>query len=661
MKQTIQPHDLVRLKFINDAHMSQDGKSIVYTITHVDEKSEEEFSAIWIQSVETGEKRQLTAGDAYDSSPQFSPDGHQIAFMSTRGGKPQIYTVFIKSGDVHPVTDMVQGVSSGPVWSPDGTTIAFGAGPPADGDFDPSKPYRVTRAVYRFDAIGYLDSTVEDIYVITIEDGQTRQLTNDGLMNRQPRWSPNGREILYEATMDPDRFDCIFPWLRIVDMDAQVRDILGEWGTGSDATWLPDGKRVAFIGRPNEDGWKNWSSKSDLWVVDTQGGQPECRTAGLEVGIGSILQPDLPNIVLMAKHQILIPDGQMAFVNIQVGGITPIYRIALSGDESFESIVGGNRSCVPLAINQDMLMYAASEINNPADLFVSDIDGNNERLLTEVNASVLSEFHLPEIEQLLFPGTDGKQVEGWLLKPPGCEAPYPTVLYIHGGPQSGFGHMYSFDHQMLTGAGYAVLLINYRNSTGYGSEFSSETRGDLGNLDYQDLMVGLDHIIGRGLADPDRLGVCGLSAGGNMSSWIVGQTDRFKAAVPENPVTNWRTMYGCSDIGVWFSVALLGGHPHEIPDIYSKCSPITHAHKCTTPTLLIQCEDDFRCPAEQSEQFYTVLKANGCIVEMLRIPAHSHVGAINGKPIARRAQNEALLGWMNKYVLGIETEGEYAS
>ena len=193
MKQTIQPHDLVRLKFINDAHMSQDGKSIVYTITHVDEKSEEEFSAIWVQSVETGEKRRLTAGDAYDSSPQFSPDGDQIAFMSTRGVKRQIYSIFIKGGEVHPVTDMVQGVSSGPVWSPDGTTIAFGAGPSPDGDLDPGKPYRVTRTVYRFDAIGYLDSTVEDIYVITIEDGQTRQLTNDGLMNRQPSWSPNGR------------------------------------------------------------------------------------------------------------------------------------------------------------------------------------------------------------------------------------------------------------------------------------------------------------------------------------------------------------------------------------------------------------------------------------------------------------------------------------
>jgi dipeptidyl aminopeptidase/acylaminoacyl peptidase len=155
--------------------------------------------------------------------------------------------------------------------------------------------------------------------------------------------------------------------------------------------------------------------------------------------------------------------------------------------------------------------------------------------------------------------------------------------------------------------------------------------------------------------------VCGLSGGGNLSSWIVGQTDRFKAAVPENPVTNWLSMYGVSDIGVWFSVEELGGHPHEIPEIYARCSPITYAHNCTTPTLLIQGENDFRCPAEQSEQFYNVLKANGCTVEMLRIPANSHVGAIAGTPIARRAQNEALLGWMNKYVLGIETEGEYTS
>ena len=187
-----------------------------------------------------------------------------------------------------------------------------------------------------------------------------------------------------------------------------------------------------------------------------------------------------------------------------------------------------------------------------------------------------------------------------------------------------------------------MLFINQRGSIGYGDAFATQILGDWGNLDASDLIAGVDHAIARGLADPDRQGVCGLSGGGNLSCWLVGQTDRFKAAVPENPVTNWVSFYGVSDIGPWFAVAELGGHPHEIPEVYRRCSPITYAHRCTTPTLLIQGEADYRCPAEQSEQFYDVLKASGCPVEMLRLPASAHAGSIRGAPALRRAQNEAL-------------------
>ena len=153
------------------------------------------------------------------------------------------------------------------------------------------------------------------------------------------------------------------------------------------------------------------------------------------------------------------------------------------------------------------------------------------------------------------------------------------------------------------------------------------------------------------MADADRLGVCGLSGGGNLTCWIVGQTTRFKAAIPQNPVTNWRSFYGTSDIGIYFGVEQMGGHPHEIPEVYEKCSPITYAHRCTTPTLMVQSELDWRCPAEQSEQFYTVLKAQGCIVEMLRQPGGSHVASISGAVKLRRAHNEAMLDWFERYVL----------
>ena len=170
-------------------------------------------------------------------------------------------------------------------------------------------------------------------------------------------------------------------------------------------------------------------------------------------------------------------------------------------------------------------------------------------------------------------------------------------------------------------------------------------------------MAGVDFVIDKGIADPDRLGVCGLSGGGILTCWIVGQTDRFKAAVPENPITNMTSFYGTSDIGSWYAAGEMGGLPHEIPEVYRRSSAITYAHRCKTPTLLIQSEADFRCPVEQGEQFYTVLKANGCTVEMLRMPGADHTASILGKPVYRHAQNQALLDWMNRYVL-VDNDGK---
>jgi dipeptidyl aminopeptidase/acylaminoacyl peptidase len=205
---------------------------------------------------------------------------------------------------------------------------------------------------------------------------------------------------------------------------------------------------------------------------------------------------------------------------------------------------------------------------------------------------------------------------------------------------------------MLAGAGYAVLFTNPRGSRGYGDAFATALSGNWGVMDYKDLMAGVEYVIERGFTDPDRLGVCGLSYGGFMTCFTVGQTDRFQAAVAENPITDLVSRYGTADMGPWGSISEIGGKPHEIPEVYRRSSPITYAHRCTTPTLLIQGEADYRCPAGQSEQFYTHLKANGCITEMMRLPGMSHVGSITGPINVQKTQNEALLGWMNRYVLG---------
>jgi len=650
---TVKPEDLFQLKFLQDGQLSPDGKTIAYSISHIDIEKEEEYAAIWLLSLDTGESRPLTTGLALDTNPKWAPDSKQIAFLTTRGEKPQIHLIPVDGGESWALTDMPLGVENGPVWSPDGKHIAFTSSPATESP-DRTKPYRITRHIYRADGMGYLDDEGQDIYIVSVNGGEPKRLTKDECFNSEPAWSPNGQEILFSAELFSDSHR-IHPVLKVVNLNGEVRELVGEWGYAYSATWMPDGKQIVFIGNPLglPDG-----SNENLWIIDSQGSEPECRSTDLSIQIGGDVDVDIPIGSLMRPRILINKESQTAYVQVQDGGTLQIYRIVLSGPESWSPVVAGERSCMPLGMDDTRLVFAVSTIHNPVDIFTTDLDGTNERQLTHLNAELMEDWHITTVEHLSFPSSDGVQVEGWILKPGTGEAPYPTILYIHGGPHASCGHMFSFDFQMLAGAGYAVLFINYRGSTGYGDKFSTEIIGDYGNLDYKDLMAGIDYAIEKGIVDPDHLGCCGLSYGGYMSCWIVGQTDRFKASVPENPVTNWVTIYGISDAGPQLTPEELDGLPHDIPEVYQRCSPITYAHHCKTPTLLIQGEEDYRCPAEQSEQFYAVLKANDCVVEMLRLPKSPHGGSIDGAPIVRRAQNEALLDWMDRYVMGIETEPE---
>lgn len=646
---SVEPADLFRLQFVHSAALSPDGRQVAYTVSHSDLEAEKEYMAIWLTDLQTGHSRQLTSGTAVDAAPAWSPDGEHIGFMSTRHeGKAQLYTIPVDGGEARQVTTFKQGVGSGPNWSPDGKYLAFSA-VPIEETRDKAKPYRVNRFFFRFNNMEYLDDVVQSIYVIPAEGGDARRVTHDACMNTGPKWSPDGKSLLYSAAMLPDVYDSFLPRLRILDLVSErVREVTGEWGFAYLYTWLHNGEQIAFTGVPRG---KPIGSKSDLWVISIEDGTPECRTASLMEGVGGGLQPDMPAFGLTDTFPIS-KDGSAAFIGAQIGGTEPIYRVGLRGPESVEPIVTGDRSCFLMGADEQHIVYIGSDLNHPTDLYACDIEGGNEQRLTHLNDKWMGTVASPKVERLLFPGVDGVQVEGFLITPAEGRPPYPTILYIHGGPHSAFGHVFHFDTQMLCGSGYAVLMVNHRASTGYGDSFSTAIKGDWGNLDYKDLMAGVDHAISKGLVDGDRMGVCGLSGGGNLSCWIVGQTDRFKAAVPENPVTNWVSFYGVSDIGVWFATEQLGGHPHEIPEVYARCSPITYAHRCKTPTLLVQGENDWRCPPEQSEQFYTVLKANGCTVEMLRLPNSPHAATLNGALPVRQIHNSALLEWMDRYVLG---------
>lgn len=645
---TITPEDLFQFKFLQDVKLSPDGKMIVYVVIRTEKigPGEEDQSDIWLLSLETGESRKLSGDNSHDGNPSWSPDGKRIAHLSQVDGTNQIVISDVAGLEKKAVTQLSQGVKCGPVWSPNGEYLAFTAGfsQPA---FDPTKPYRLTRTLYRFDSIGYLDNNIDDLYVVQAEGGEPRRLVHNDCLNSNPSWSSDSREILFLSSLHPDS-KIFYPQVSITDLEGNWQTLTDKKFMVSAATWLPGGDKIAFLAL-NMD--LPIGSKQDLWVIGRDGLHCECRTEGLIYPAGGLVQVDMPLPMDMSTDRLILKDHD-AYLSVQDGGEVPLYRVALAGPLSWEPVVTGKRMCVAVGCTSDRIAFIATDLNHPPDLYCSRLDGSDERRLTHLNDDLLSCFRLPSVEHLNFTAVDHVPLEGWFLKPPVGEPPYPTILYIHGGPHYGFGHAFSFDFQMLAGAGYGVLFANQRGSTGYGDEFSTRIIGDWGNLDYQDLMSAVDYAVEQELADPNRLGVCGISGGGNLSCWIVGHTDRFKAAVPENPVTDWNSMYGASDISLLFAPLEMGGLPCEIPEVYARCSPITYAHRCKTPTLLVQGEKDYRCPAIQSEEFYAVLKAHGCVVEMLRLPDSSHDGSIKGPPVIRRAQNEALIDWMNRYVMG---------
>ena len=654
---SFQPEDAFRLQFLQSAQLSPDGKRVVYSLLRTDPEANDgegaDFVNLWLMDLEDESAFPLTQGEQRDLSPLWSPDGRQICFISTRKGAPQLFLIAPDGGEARQLTDLPQGVGGPGEWSPDGAQIAFSAGPNPDDLPSPTAPYRVTRNIFRFDSLGMLDRAIQNIFVIPAAGGDARQLTDDQHLNTQPQWSPAGDCLLYHCTFPPNE-DRFAPGLRLVDLAGETQDVVWDGWQVADFAWLPDGGNVAFTGQELD---QIPGTLNQLYTVSSRGGAPQQRS-DLAGSVSGGLQGDMPALAFRTGGLAVSEDGRSAFVQVQDGGQVRLYRCALHGEIDCQAILAPEEhSAFLMDLDERQMIYLASSFTEPMQLIWTDQEGGNPRTLTQLNAAQLAEIEAVAVRNFFINGANDDPVECWLMLPPASQgqAPHPTLLYIHGGPWGAFGNIYSIDFQLLAGAGYAVLFVNYHGSSGYGEAFGQSIQAAWGSLDYEDQMKALDHVIAEGLADPDRLGVCGISAGGYGSCWMVGQTDRFKAAVPENPVTNLITIYSVGDIGRMMNI-YMGGKPHEVMENYVKCSPITYAHRCVTPTLLIQGEEDWRCPPEQSEQFYSVLKDNGCVVEMLRLPHSPHVGSIAGPPAIRRAQNEALLDWMNRYVKAEDSE-----
>jgi dipeptidyl aminopeptidase/acylaminoacyl peptidase len=295
------------------------------------------------------------------------------------------------------------------------------------------------------------------------------------------------------------------------------------------------------------------------------------------------------------------------------------------------------------------LLYGATDLSCPWELCLSDLRGGGEKALTQLNAAVLAKWPRLQVQHLQFESRDGLPLEAWYVARSDRKGQQPTVLFIHGGPMLAVGHFFRFDYHLLAANGFAVVFGNFRGSCGYGEPFMYGIVNDFGSRGFPDHMATIDAAIAKGLADPERLGVWGHSHGGFATCWVVGHTNRFKAAVAEAPVTNFPTLYYLGDLPDLF-LDDLGGRPDEIPDLYRSRSPMTYASRCRTPTLMVHGERDLRCPIAESEQFYRALHDAGCKTEFVRLPDADHMGDSIGPLAARLGQNEALLDWFERFL-----------
>jgi dipeptidyl aminopeptidase/acylaminoacyl peptidase len=367
--------------------------------------------------------------------------------------------------------------------------------------------------------------------------------------------------------------------------DRKITQILdGRWFVAS-AAWSPDGEHIVVAG--------DFESKITipvvgLWVVNRDGSNAQCRTDGLVGNVGLRLHHDMPTWGTSQANVFVLLGAGTAYASVTKAGGGEIWRIALEGPVRCEAVASGPRTCAIMDANakSGQLLYAATDLNTPWDLYSSNLKGGDEKRLTNLNEAVTASWPALQVENLKFQSDDGMSCEGWFLSRADREGPQPTIMFIHGGPFLATGHAFRYDFHLLAANGYSVLFANFRGSAGYGEPFVQAIVGDWGARGFPDHMAAVDKALAAGLADPKRLGVWGPSHGGFATSWIVGHTDRFRAAVAESAVTDKTLTYSLTDAPT-FLIRDMGGRPNEIPDVYRSRSPLSYASRCTTPTLTL--------------------------------------------------------------------------
>jgi dipeptidyl aminopeptidase/acylaminoacyl peptidase len=643
MGRPLTPELLVyRWKRPGDPQVSPDGRQIVSTLAEVDPSTKKTTSHLWLCGIDGSEPRRLTWNGRHNSGARWSPDSRSIAFVSDRVEKSGIFVLPLgDGGEAREITRHRQPIH-GLAWSPDSRQLAYVTA------FDPDNPneeetpkdaaprVRVTRRIdYKQDGYGYLGDTRAQVFVVDVHSGERRRLTSERFDHDLPQWSPDGRWIAARRL----RLNGMVSQLVLIPVDGGELRVVGpETGAIGVWAWSPAGDRILYAADPE----KSWHH--DLFLYD------------LASDTTRRLTDDLPCLVdLYGPAQPVWLDGERVLFHAFRAGASGLYRInVMTGTvEQLESSTT-QRSGLSVDRSGRFVVQAFSSLEDGDEISVFDQETGERHLITRWNQPLLTAHPPARWERFEVPRGEFT-IEAWLLFPPDFDPSkrYPLVLDIHGGPNWFYGYSFDPTRELLATNGFLVVYCNPRGSTSYGRRFAQLVRRDWGGQDYLDLMAVVDQVVERPYVDRERLGVWGYSYGGYMTAWIIGHTDRFKAAICGAPAFDLESMYGTSDISHAFGELQWGGPPHAEHEWYRAHSPSSFAHHARTPTLIVHGEADERCPIGQAEQMFVALAKAGCEVEFARYPGASHAMLREGLPEHRQDLLARTLSWFRSH-LGVQ-------
>lgn len=678
-KRLIAETDVAKFVWSADPQVSPDGKTVAFVRVDGNEKKDDYETSIWIAATDgRTPPRRFTAGPR-DQAPRFSPDGSLLAFLrvAEKDGKrqpPQLFLIPMSGGEPKAITDLPKGAGAA-TFSPDGRTIIF-TSTTTDEDIKlaknpPKEPAKesdvrvITRAVYRSNGGGYNDPTRKaQIWAVTLSDGsatEPRRLTNDEFGVRAPLYSKDGATLYYSSLhVKEDYYEDSHSQIWSVSAAGGESKLAFDFDGGmGDYDFSPDGKRLAFTGTRNMKPTRS-HDQSDLFMCEVTGGAigaPKNLTAGYDFEIGGGVGGD----------QAPPRGGSNGGLIWSADGNSIILKVGEQGRANLKRVDSRTGAVTALTTgDQDVMQYGASGdaktlvalISNTVvlgDLNTVDVATGKATRLTSFNDELFHQLDLTPAEDVWYTSFDGKKIHTLVQKPPHFDPTkkYPLILNIHGGPHAAYGHTFFHEMQWMAAKGYLVLYPNPRGSTTYGQDFANIIQHNYPGDDSKDLLLGVDEMVKKGWADPNKLAVTGGSGGGVLTNWIVTHDQRFKAAASQRSIADWAGFWYTADF-VLFQPSWFKAAPWQDPKDFAARSAITFVGDVKTPLMLIEGEDDLRTPpSDGGEQMFRALKYMKVDTVMVRFPGETHELSRSGKLSHRVERLRHIVGWFDKYLMGV--------